>query len=128
MNNAQPFLLLYDGHCPICLGVTGWLRRHTVRPELKLMDIHAPGFDPSKYGLTFEQVSGVIHGIREDGKILRGMAAIRQAYHKTRWGWLVAITGWPMLRPVCDALYVWISHHRAQLSRWLHLKVGDTGR
>jgi predicted DCC family thiol-disulfide oxidoreductase YuxK len=125
--NAQRFLLLYDGKCPICLGVTGWLRRHTIRPELSLMDIRASEFDPSKFGLTFEQVTGVIHGIQEDGTILKGMAAIRQAYHKTRWGWLIAITGWPILRPIFDALYGWVSRHRAQLSRLLHPMAGDTG-
>ena len=124
--NDDHFLLLYDGHCPICLGVTGWLRRNTIRPGLALMDIHTPGFNPKEFGLTFEQVNGVIHGIEPNGRILKGMAAIREAYRQTRWGWLVAVTGWPLIRPLSDALYLWISRHRAQLSRLLHLTAGDS--
>jgi len=99
--------------------MTGWLRRQASHPWVDLIDIHSPRFDPSVYGLTFEQVSGVIHGIQPDGKILRGMDAIREAYRGTRWGWGLAITGWPLLRPLFDALYRWIARHRMMLSRHL---------
>ena len=56
---AQPVLtLLYDGKCPIC----AWEKRNLMRKDklgrLGFIDVHAPGFDPSMYGVTHADLMG----------------------------------------------------------------------
>ncbi len=98
--------LLYDGACPICRREMDWLRRRNLRGNLDFEDISDPGFDPSRYGLTHEQVTRVMHAVLPDGRVARGLEAIRQAYRAIGLGWLVAPTGWPVLRQVADVFYL----------------------
>jgi hypothetical protein len=47
---------------------------------------------------------GVMHGVFPDGRIVRKVEAFRQAYRAVGLGWLLAPTGWPLLRQVFDGL------------------------
>ncbi len=77
----QPRLkLLYDGDCPFCRREAQWLKRRDRDGRLALEDIAALGFDPSRYGLTRQEVMDVLHGVLPDGRIVRGVEALRQAY------------------------------------------------
>jgi len=79
-------------------------------------DISAEGFDPSRYGLTFEEVMGQIHGITWDGRILRGMEVFREAYQAIGLGLLLAPTGWPVIRPISDMAYRWFARNRLRFT------------
>ena len=81
------FTLLYDGECPFCRQEVEWLRRRDGESHLILEDITDPGFDPAKYGLTRDEVAGVLHGILPDGRVVRCVEAIRQAYQAVGLGW-----------------------------------------
>jgi hypothetical protein len=65
------FTLLYDGECPFCRREVEWLRRRDREGHLVLEDIADPSFDPVQYGLTREEVVGVLHGILPDGRVVR---------------------------------------------------------
>jgi predicted DCC family thiol-disulfide oxidoreductase YuxK len=112
------FTLLYDGDCPFCRREVDWLKRQDRQGMLSLEDIGDPAFDPSKYGLTREEVSSVIHGITPDGRVVRRMEAICEAYRAVGKGWLMAPTGWPGLRAVSDAAYGVFARNRIALGRW----------
>ena len=45
------------------------------------------------------------------------METFRQAYRAAGLGWVLAPTGWPGLRRVCDALYVLFARYRVRLGR-----------
>ena len=55
--------------------------------------------------LTREQVDSSLHSVTPDGRILSGMASVRAAYRAAGMGWIMAPTGWPLLRPMFDAAY-----------------------
>ena len=59
--------LLYDGECPFCCREVEWLKRRDRHGKLATEDIAAIGFDPARYGLTRQEVAGVLHGILPDG-------------------------------------------------------------
>jgi len=99
------FKLLYDGECPFCRREVEWLRRRDRDGNLALEDIADPGFDPAQYGLTREEVASVLHGILPDGRVVRRVEAIRQAYQAVGLGWLVAPTRLPVVRWVLDGMY-----------------------
>ncbi len=113
----RPLLILIDGLCPICKHEGRLLQRlDRGRGLIALDDITRAGFDPGAFELTRAQVIGSIHAITPEGRVLRGMEVFRAAYARLGWGWLWAPTGWPVLRPVCDALYRVFSRVRPRLS------------
>ena len=46
-----------------------------------------------------------------------GRAVVRQAYRAVGLGWILAPTGWPVLRPVFDWLYLGFARYRVRLGR-----------
>jgi predicted DCC family thiol-disulfide oxidoreductase YuxK len=115
--NDWPFRILYDGECPLCKREADLLRRmDRGRGRLELEDIAAPEFDASKYGLTFDAVMGSIHGVLPGNRIVHGMEVFRRAYGLVGWGWALAPTGWPILKPLFDRFYVWFAANRLRLT------------
>ncbi len=113
-----PVLILVDGACPLCRSEGAFLQwLDAGRRRVMVEDITSASFDPSRYGLSMEQVMGQMHGIGWDGRIYRGMEVFRQAYAAVGLGWLLAPTGWPLVRPVVDAGYRWFARHRLRLTR-----------
>lgn len=120
MDNYQPpieFTLFYDGLCPICIKEAAWLYRHNQRRRLALKDLNDTDFDPSLYGKTHAQMLAQIHGVYPDGRILQGMDAFRAAYRAVGLGWLLAPTGWPILKPLFDGFYWLFAKYRLRLAR-----------
>lgn len=122
-----PFTILIDGECPLCVREARFMRRlDRGRGRLRIVDIAAPGFDAAAYGTTYESAMGAIHGVSEDGRTLTGMEVFRRAYDAVGWGWLLAPTGWPVIRPLADRAYRWFARNRLRLTR---RSVGcETGR
>jgi predicted DCC family thiol-disulfide oxidoreductase YuxK len=109
--------LLYDGACPFCRREVEWLKRRDRHGNLAIEDISDPAFDPGPYGLTKEEVMGALHGVLPDGRVVRGLEAVRRAYRAIGLGWLVAPTGWPVVGQVCDQFYGAFAHNRIRLGR-----------
>jgi predicted DCC family thiol-disulfide oxidoreductase YuxK len=109
--------LLYDGECPFCRREVEWLKRRDRDGHLAMEDIAAPGFTSAQYGLTREEVMGVLHGVLPDGRVVRRVEAIRQAYRAVGLGWLVAPTRLPVIRWVLDCLYGAFARNRVRLGR-----------
>lgn len=111
------FTVFIDGDCPLCRRESALLTRlDRGRGRLKLVDIAAAGFDPSPLGVRMDELMGTIHGQAVDGRLVTGMEVFRRAYHAVGWGALLAPTGWPVLRSVFDALYVWFARNRLRLT------------
>ncbi len=86
-------------------------------PCLRFEDIADPGFDASVYGLQRDATHGTLHAVTADGTILRGMQVFRAAYAAVGLGWLLAPTGWPLLRPIADLGYRLFARYRVRLGR-----------
>jgi len=115
--NVWRFKLLYDGECPFCRREVQWLQRRDRHGRLVFEDVTSPGFDPARYRTTRRELLGVIHGVFPDGRVVCRVEAFRQAYRAIGLGWLLAPTGWPVLRRVCDGLYSLFARHRVPLGR-----------
>ncbi len=118
--------LLYDAACPLCSREVRAMNRFNTRGNLLLEDISAPGFDPARYGLTKEEVMGHIHAVLPDGTVLTGMEAFRRCYSAIGLGFLMAPTGWPMLRSVFDRGYEWFANNRHKLTGRGHVCESQT--
>ena len=111
------FKLLYDGECPFCVREVRWLQRRNRLDHLAFEDVSSPDFDPSSLRMTREELLGVIHGVFPDGRIVSRVEVFRQAYRAVGLGWLLAPTGWPVLRWGCDGLYSLFARYRVRLGR-----------
>lgn len=88
------------------------------RGRVGFEDIASETFNPGRYGLTMNDVIGSMHAVRRDRSIAEGMQVFREAYAALGWGWIVAPTGWPLMRPIFDALYRIFARIRPRLSKF----------
>jgi predicted DCC family thiol-disulfide oxidoreductase YuxK len=115
MPQGKRYKLLYDGECPFCRTEVAMLKRLDRHNNLDMEDITAVGYDPGRYGLTRGEVMGVLHGILPDGRVVRRVEAIRQAYKTIGLGWLVAPTGLPGVGWALDRMYNVFARNRGRL-------------
>jgi predicted DCC family thiol-disulfide oxidoreductase YuxK len=115
--NEWRFKLLYDGECPLCQREARWLQSRNQRGYLAFEDICSPGFDPALYHTTHQELMGVIHGVYPDGRIVRKLEVLREAYRAIGLGWLLAPTGWLGLRWISDRGYEWFARNRIAIGR-----------
>jgi predicted DCC family thiol-disulfide oxidoreductase YuxK len=118
MPKDAPMLILYDGHCPICCKKTDFLKKRDHNERLSFANIRAQGFNPQETGVSFEQLEKQIHALLPDGTVISRMEVIRAAYGEIGLGWLIAPTGWPLLRPLFDRLYGFVARNRLKISRF----------
>ena len=111
------FKVLYDGHCPYCRLEVRWLQHWNKNGNLVFDDISAESFNPGSYGVTLDDLMSSIHGVFSDGRLVHGVEVFRQAYRAVGIGWILAPTGWPLLRPVFDFLYVVFARYRVSFGR-----------
>lgn len=108
--------LLYDGACPICAWEKRRLKRHDKQARLIFIDVSAPDFDPSKYGVTQVALMGSLHAVSADGRVIKGVDTLIAAYRAVNWWWaylpLVC-----MPRPITEYAYAWFADHRHAISR-----------
>jgi len=109
--------LLYDGDCPFCRREVDWLKRYDRDGRLATEDITQPSFRAEDYGLTQEAVMGVLHAIMPDGRVLRRVEAIREAYRAVGLGWIVAPLSWPVIGWIADIAYGAFARNRVALGR-----------
>lgn len=114
---AYPLEFLYDGHCPICRFDVAKLRRADRHGRLVFLDVTAPGFAPSLYGRTLDELLERIHARRADGRIVEGPEVFRLALGAVGLGWAVVPTRWPGLSCLTEMAYRWFARNRASLSR-----------
>jgi predicted DCC family thiol-disulfide oxidoreductase YuxK len=115
--SAWQIKVLIDGACPLCrreANLWRWLDRG--RGRIALEDVSVPDCDAARYGLTHEQAMEQIHGILPSGAVVHGMEVFRRAYSAVGWGWLLAPTAWPLLRPLFDRFYRWFARNRLRLA------------
>jgi len=111
------FTLLYDSKCPFCKLEVEWLQKRDGKGRLGAIDIAAEGFDAAHFGLSNELVHARLHGVQADGTVLEGMPAIRAAWRAAGLGWVMAPTGWPVLRWFADLGYIVFARYRVPLGR-----------
>lgn len=105
MSEGWEIKMIYDGACPLCKREIAWLMKRNSRGAVAFEDLSIPDFDPSRYGVTQADCEASIHGVLPDGRVVRGMEVFRRTYRALGMGWVMAPTGWPVLRPMFDLLY-----------------------
>jgi predicted DCC family thiol-disulfide oxidoreductase YuxK len=111
------FLMFYDGACPLCSREVRFLKSRTEKRNAKLvfLDTSTEWFNRSQYGLP--ESDKIIHGMLPNGKLVSGVEVFRRAYKEIGLGWLLAPTGWPVLRLIFDRLYLVFAKYRKSIGK-----------
>ena len=118
MSATWDIKMLYDGGCPACNAEMKLLRRWDKgRGRIVFEDIADPDWDPSRYGITFEQAMAAMHAILPDGSIVTGVEAFRRGYQAVGKRWLLGWTKWPVFRSIADWAYKVFAKNRYRITR-----------
>lgn len=110
--------MFYDGQCPMCSREVKFLISKNTAGTISFEDTTNPNFDPKAYGISSDP-NRVIHAMLADGTIIRGMEVFRQVYKELGMGWIVAPTGWPIFKPICDFAYLIFAKNRKKIGKLL---------
>ncbi len=111
--------LLFDGNCPFCKREIAWMSKRNKKGYLAFEDIASPDFNPACYGITTEEVMGVIHGVFHDGRIIKKVEVFIEAYRLLGLGWLVAPLSWPVIHSIANSAYEIFARYRVPLGNFL---------
>ena len=95
--------VLYNDTCPVCrVEIDAYRRRALVQG----LPIRFDTLDRAEdWGLTPDQAARELH-VWQNGRVLSGMPAFRALWSAMPgWRWLARVTGWPVVRPLAEALY-----------------------
>ena len=113
------FTLYYDGACPLCCKEVNWLKMRCKKKgyQLAFIDISDTTFNPKSTGKSLSTLMKALHLRDSNGQWWTAMDATRMIYREIGLGWLMAPTGWPLLKPVFDHLYAGFAKIRPRLQR-----------
>lgn len=114
-------IVLYDHSCLLCRTEMQRLKQRDSCDRLRLVDASAADFDAAAWGFERRALMQALHVRTADGQWLQAMAAIRHVYRQVGLGWLLAPTGWPLLRGLFDRLYRLLVRHRYRITLGLTL-------
>jgi predicted DCC family thiol-disulfide oxidoreductase YuxK len=115
MRAEGPVTILIDGRCGLCRRQAAlFARLDRGRGRVVIRDVR--GADATPPGCSLEDALRQMHALLPDGGVVAGMEAIRCACAALGWGWLLAPTGWPVLRPLFDRFYTFLARHRMRLT------------
>jgi len=108
--------VFFDGDCPLCRREIAIIKRWDKRERVRFTDIAAADFDAATYGTTQERLMAEVHGRDAQGNWLVGVEVFRRLYAAIGFGWIAAVTRWPLIRQALDAAYRLFARNRLRLT------------
>ncbi len=108
--------VFFDGDCPLCRREINFLRRRDRQSRIKFTDLQKLNFKSPEVGKTHAELMDKMHGRLPDGTWITGVEVFRRMYDAIGWTSVVAVTRWPMIRPILDWMYVQFAARRMMLS------------
>lgn len=117
MTESWRLRVFFDGECPLCKREIAFVRRlDEGRGRVDLVDLSAPDFDASEYGLDQATIEARIHAQTPDGRTVEGVEVFVLLYEALGRGWWVAPARWPGIRWLLDRAYLWFARNRLRLT------------
>lgn len=108
-------VILYDGHCRLCVGAAKNLERLLPAEKVVLQSFREPGVLERYPALTLERCEQAMQLVRLDGRIFQGAEAVVQALRYRWWGRAALVYYVPGLRQLADFVYRLIARYRFKL-------------
>tara|TARA_B100000212_G_scaffold334414_1_gene305039 strand:+ start:652 stop:1050 length:399 start_codon:yes stop_codon:yes gene_type:complete len=117
MQNKLTFL--YDGGCPLCKRETDFLKSKDKYGNIKFVNINSKNYNPKNYkNISFEKAMSNLHGILDDGNIIKGLDVLAYSYQLIGLGWIYFPVKLPIISNLLKIIY----------SIWAKYRLRITGR
>ena len=111
------FIFLFDGGCPLCLRETNFLKRKDTLNKINFVDINKDDYNPTKFkGITYPEAMSNLHGISENGHIIKGLDVLAYSYELIGLGWVYFPLKIEFLAPVLRFFYQYWAKHRLKIT------------
>jgi len=111
------FTFLYDGGCPLCLRETNFLKKRDISNLIAFVDINSKDYDQILFrDISYREAMSNLHGIMENGEIVRGLDVLAYAYELIGLGWVYYPLKIKFLSPLLRLVYRYWAKYRLQIT------------
>ena len=111
------FIFLFDGGCPLCLRETKFLKKKDVSNKINFVDIDSDNYNPELYqDISYAQAMSNLHGILENGDIIKGLDVLSYSYKLVGLGWVYYPLKIDFLAPVMKLFYQLWARYRLKIT------------
>ena len=111
------FIFLFDGGCPFCLRETKFLRKKDASNKINFVDINDDEYNPLFYqDISYAQAMSTLHGILENGDIIKGLDVLAYSYELIGLGWVYYPLKITFLAPVLRSVYKYWAKYRLKIT------------
>ena len=111
------FIFLFDGGCPLCLRETRFLKKKDFAKKISFVDINNDSYDPTLYhDISYEEAMSNLHGILENGDIIKGLDVLAYSYKLIGFGWVYYPLKIEFLNPILRLFYKYWAKYRLKIT------------
>ena len=115
MKNKLTFL--FDGGCPLCLRETNFLKKRDISNKIAFIDINSKEYDKKIFNhISYAEAMSNLHGIMENGEIIRGLDVLAYCYELVGLGWVYYPLKIKFLSPILRLTYKYWAKYRLQIT------------
>ena len=115
MKNNLTFL--FDGGCPLCLRETNFLKKRDISNKIAFIDINSKEYDKRIFNdISYAEAMSNLHGIMENGQIIRGLDVLSYSYELVGLGWVYYPLKIKFLSPILRLAYRYWAKYRLQIT------------
>ena len=108
---------LFDGGCPLCLRETNFLKKRDISNQIIFVDINSQEYNQNHYkNISYSQAMSNLHGIMENGEIIRGLDVLAYSYELIGLGWVYYPLKIKFLSPLLRLVYRSWAKYRLQIT------------
>ena len=115
MKNKLKFL--FDGGWPLCLRETNFLKKRDILNKIAFIDINSKDYDQSLfYDISYSEAMSNLHGIIENGEIIKGLDVLAYSYELVGLGWVYYPLKIKFLSQFLRLVYRYWAKYRLQIT------------
>ena len=114
MKNKLTFL--FDGGCPLCLREKNFLKRRDSLNQISFVDINSEDYEQNLFNISYSEAMSNLHGIMENGEIIRGLDVLAYSYELVGLGWVYYPLKIKFLSPLLRMGYRYWAKYRLQIT------------
>ena len=113
---------LFDGGCPLCLRETNFLKSRDIENKIRFVDINKDDYDSTSFNdISYTQAMSNLHGISENGEIIKGLDVLALSYELIGLGWIYYPLKIKFLSPVLRFVYRYWAKYRLKITGRLNI-------
>ena len=111
------FIFLFDGGCPLCLRETRFLKKKDSSNKINFIDINHDSYNPALFkGISYVEAMSNLHGILENGNIIKGLDVLAYSYELIGLGWVYYPLKIEFLSPLLKLFYQYWAKYRLKIT------------